>query len=36
MVRVNFTYHFGKMDMSLFKRQNNKASGTQDVMQMAQ
>lgn len=36
MVRVNFTYHFGKMDMSLFKRQNNKASGTQDMMQMAQ
>lgn len=36
MVRVNFTYHFGKMDMSLFKRQNNKASGSQDVMQMAQ
>ena len=36
MVRVNFTYHFGKMDMSLFKRQNNKAGGTQDVMQMAQ
>ena len=36
MVRVNFTYHFGKMDMSLFKRQNNKASGASDVMQMAQ
>ncbi len=34
MVRVNFTYHFGKMDVSLFKRQNNKAGGTQDVMQM--
>ncbi len=36
LVRVNFTYHFGKMDVSLFKRQNNKASGTQDIMQMAQ
>ena len=36
MVRVNFTYHFGKMDASLFKRQNNKASGASDVMQMAQ
>ncbi len=35
-VRVSFTYQFGKLDMSLFKRQNNKASGTQEVMQMAQ
>jgi ferric enterobactin receptor len=36
MVRVNFTYHFGKMDVNLFKRQNTKASGSQDLMQMAQ
>jgi ferric enterobactin receptor len=36
IVRVNFTYHFGKMDVNLFKRQNNKANGAQDMMQMAQ
>jgi len=36
MVRVNFTYHFGKMDVNLFKRQNLKANGAQDMMQMAQ
>jgi ferric enterobactin receptor len=36
IVRVNFTYHFGKMDVNLFKRQNTKANATQDVMQMAQ
>jgi hypothetical protein len=35
-VRLNFTYRFGKMDMSLFKRQSNKSTGTQDAMQMAQ
>ena len=34
MVRINFTYRFGKMDMSLFKRQNMKSTGTQDAMQM--
>ena len=34
MVKVNFSYRFGKMDMSLFKRQNMKSSGTQDAMQM--
>ena len=34
MVRINFTYRFGKMDMSLFKRQNTKSSGTQDAIQM--
>jgi outer membrane receptor protein involved in Fe transport len=34
MVRINFTYRFGKMDMSLFKRQNTKSTGTQDAMQM--
>lgn len=36
IVRINFTYHFGKMDVNLFKRQNTKANGAQDVMQMAQ
>ena len=36
MLRLNFTYHFGKMDMSLFKRQNTKSTGTQDAMQMGQ
>ncbi len=36
IVRVNFTYHFGKMDVNLFKRQNTKANAAQDVMQMAQ
>lgn len=36
MVRVNFSYRFGKMDISLFKRQNMKSTGTQDAMQMGQ
>ncbi|HNP22226.1 MAG TPA: TonB-dependent receptor [Panacibacter sp.] len=27
MFRINFSYRFGKMDMSLFKRQNMKAQG---------
>ena len=36
MVRVNFSYRFGKMDISLFKRQNTKSTGTQDAMQMGQ
>jgi len=35
LVRLNFTYRFGKMDMSLFKRQNMKSTGTQDAMQMS-
>ena len=34
MFKLNFTYRFGKMDMSLFKRQNTKGSGAQDAMQM--
>ncbi|HVX50341.1 MAG TPA: outer membrane beta-barrel protein, partial [Chitinophagaceae bacterium] len=34
LVRINFTYRFGKMDVALFKRQNTKSSGTQDAMQM--
>ena len=36
MVRLNFSYRFGKMDMSLFKRQNMKGQqeGMQNGMQM--
>ncbi|HWB28652.1 MAG TPA: TonB-dependent receptor [Chitinophagaceae bacterium] len=34
LVRINFTYRFGKMDVSLFKRQNTKSTGSQDAMQM--
>lgn len=36
MVRLNFSYRFGKMDMSLFKRQNTKSQqeGMQNGMQM--
>jgi outer membrane receptor protein involved in Fe transport len=35
MVRLNFSYRFGKMDMSLFKRQNrNQGEGTQEATQM--
>jgi hypothetical protein len=34
LIRLNFTYRFGKMDMSPFKRQNMKSTGTQDAMQM--
>jgi len=33
LVRVNFTYRFGKMDVSLFKRKNMNSSGSQDAMQ---
>jgi ferric enterobactin receptor len=36
LVRVNFTYRFGKMDVSLFKRKDMNNSGTQDAMQGAQ
>ena len=36
MVRLNLSYRFGKMDMSLFKRQNTKSTATQDAMQMGQ
>jgi hypothetical protein len=36
MVRLNFTYRFGKMDISLFKRQNTRSTSTQDAMQMGQ
>ena len=35
MVRLNFTYRFGKMDVSLFKRQSKNANqGLQEGMQM--
>jgi len=34
LVRLNFSYRFGKMDVSLFKRQNTKSTGSQDAMQM--
>jgi hypothetical protein len=33
MVRVNFTWRFGKMDVSLFKRKNMSSTGSQDAMQ---
>jgi outer membrane receptor protein involved in Fe transport len=33
LVRVNFSYRFGKMDVSLFKRKNMNSSGSQDAMQ---
>ena len=36
LFRVSFAYHFGKMDVNLFKRKNNNATGTQDMMQMSQ
>ena len=35
LVRVNFTYRFGKIDMSVFKRQSKNANqGLQDAGQM--
>lgn len=33
LVRVNFTWRFGKMDVSLFKRKNLNSSGSSDAMQ---
>lgn len=36
MVRMTFSYRFGKMDISVFKRQNTKSTGTQDALQMGQ
>ena len=33
LVRVNFTYRFGKLDVSVFKRKNLNSSGSQDAMQ---
>lgn len=36
MVRINVSYRFGKMDLSLFKRQNTKSTANQDAMQIAQ
>lgn len=34
LVRLTFSYRFGKMDMSIFKRKNTKSTGTQDALQM--
>lgn len=36
MVRLNFSYRFGKMDISILKRQNLKSTSNQDAMQMGQ
>lgn len=36
MLRLNFSYRFGKMDISALKRQNTKSTGSQDAMQMSQ
>jgi ferric enterobactin receptor len=36
MVKINFSYRFGKMDISVLKRQNSKNLGNQDAMQMNQ
>jgi len=36
LVKVNFTYRFGKLDVSVFKRKNMNNSGAQDAMQGAQ
>lgn len=36
LVRVNFAYRFGKLDISLFKRTNTKSTATQDAMQSVQ
>ncbi len=36
LVKVNFTYRFGKLDVSVFKRKNMNTSGAQDAMQGAQ
>jgi len=33
LLKLNFTYRFGKMDVSLFKRKNMNTSGSQDAMQ---
>ena len=34
LFRVNFSYHFGKMDVNLFKRQNRNASQGVDASQI--
>jgi hypothetical protein len=36
IVSLNFSDRFGKLDVSLLKRQNFKSSGTQDAMQISQ
>ena len=33
LLKLNFTYRFGKMDVSLFKRKNMNTSGSQDAIQ---
>jgi len=33
LVRVNFTWRFGKLDVSIFKRKNLNSSGSSDAMQ---
>jgi ferric enterobactin receptor len=33
MIRLNFTYHFGKLDVSLFKRKNLNNNGMSDATQ---
>ena len=33
LVRVNLTWRFGKLDVSLFKRKNMNSSGSNDAMQ---
>jgi hypothetical protein len=33
LVRVNFTFRFGKMDVSLFKRKDMNAGGTEGATQ---
>ena len=34
MVRLGISYRFGKIDMNLFKRQNNKSGGTEGMQMM--
>jgi outer membrane receptor protein involved in Fe transport len=36
LVRINFTYRFGKLDVSLFKRTNTRSTATQDALQNMQ
>ncbi|MFZ9301356.1 MAG: outer membrane beta-barrel protein, partial [Chitinophagaceae bacterium] len=34
VIRLNFSYRFGKFDQTLFKRKNNRMESGQDNMQM--
>jgi ferric enterobactin receptor len=36
MLRLNFSYRFGKMDVSLFKRRNTNTSGMDATQGMQQ